>query len=194
MIDTRRYQWMIGGFGLMLVVAFSVYLYTHGGSTGPGLPAGAQVRQFVAPLAGSDLTAPANVSPVCAPARPARRGLNVCGREPLVLAFFAAEGRQCVRSVGVLQRVSRRFVGTEFAAVAIGSSHQAAARLVRRHHWRIPVAYDMTGAVGALYDVSVCPLIEVLGRDGSVSGRLIGDRWTDPARLTARLDVLLGAR
>ena len=41
MIDTRRYQWMIGGIGLVLVVAFSVYLYAHGGGhTHPGVPAG----------------------------------------------------------------------------------------------------------------------------------------------------------
>ena len=39
MIDTRKYQWMIGGFGLLLVAIFSVYLYSHGNSNGPGVDA-----------------------------------------------------------------------------------------------------------------------------------------------------------
>ena len=137
----------------------------------------------MAPLATSDLDAPANVAPRCEPAHPARRGLNVCGRTPLVLAFFVPGAKPCIRSVSALQSVSHRFPTTTFAAVAAGAGRRATLALVRAHRWRIPVAYDATAAVAQLYDVVVCPMIEVAGRTGVVQRLLIGRRWTSPAAL-----------
>lgn len=194
MVDTRKYQWMIGGFGLLLVVIFSVYLYAHGRQTGPGVPAGQRLHPFVAPLATSNLAdVPANVHPVCNARRPARRGLNVCGREPIVLTFFAAGSGQCVRSVDAMQTISTQFPTTRFGAVAVGAGRAATLALVRRNNWTIPVAYDSTGAVGALYNVELCPLIEVAGSGGVVAGRLIGNGWTRPAVLAAKVRSLLRA-
>jgi thiol-disulfide isomerase/thioredoxin len=188
MIDTRRYQWMIGGIGLVLVIAFSVYLYVEGGGhTHPGLRAGQRLRHFVAPLATSDLNVPANVSPRCDHVRPARRGLNVCGREPLVLEFFALNAGPCISAVDALQRVARRFPGVEFAAVAAGGDKRDTLALVHSHRWTIPVAYDSTAAVAQLYDVAICPLIEVAGRGGVVKRLLIGERWEHAPALAAVL-------
>jgi hypothetical protein len=188
MIDTRRYQWMIGGVGLALIVAFSVYLYLSGGAHAhPGVSAGRPLRRFVAPLATSDLNAPANIAPRCDASHPARRGLNVCGHEPLVLEFFAADASPCVRAVDALQRLAPRFPGVRFAAVAAGGAKRPTLALVRRHRWTIPVAYDSTGAVAQLYDVAVCPLIEVSGRGGIVRRLLIGERWEHEAALAAQL-------
>ena len=191
MIDTRRYQWMIGGFGLLLVVLFSVYLYTHSRHTSPGLRAGAVLHRFVAPLATSDLDAAANVNPRCNPARPAKRGLNVCGRQPLVLEFFALDAPPCIKAVDALQRVAAEFPGVEFAAVAAGGDQAGTRALVKRHHWTIPVAYDTTGSVGELYDVTICPLIEVAGRGGVVRRLLIGERWEHASALARELRPLL---
>ncbi len=192
MIDTRRYQWMVGGIGLALVVAFSVYLYVHGGGHNhPGVREGQSMRHFVAPLATSDLDAPANVAPRCDPARPARRGLNVCGREPIVLEFFALDAPPCIRAVDALQRVKARFPGVEFAAVAAGGNKRGTLALVRSHHWTIPVAYDSTAAVAQLYGVAVCPLIEVAGRGGVVQLLLIGERWEHAPALSGALRRVL---
>jgi len=189
-IDTRRYQWMIGGFGLTLLIAFSLYLFARGGAAAtPGVQAGRSLHRFVAPLATSGLDAAANVNPRCDPARPARRGLNVCGREPIVLAFFVLGARPCERAVDALQRVSTGYPGIEFAAVAVGSARGPTATLVRRNRWSIPVAYDLTGSVGALYGVSVCPMIELARRGGVVEQRLIGDRWGHAGALAARVRV-----
>ena len=191
MIDTRRYQWMIGGFGLLLVVLFSVYLYTHSRHTSPGLRAGAVLHRFVAPLATSNLDAAANVNPHCNPARPAKRGLNVCGRQPLVLEFFALDAPPCIKAVDALQRVAAEFPGIEFAAVAAGGDQAGTRALIKRHHWTIPVAYDTTGSVGELYDVTICPLIEVAGRGGVVRRLLIGERWEHASALARELRPLL---
>ncbi len=195
MIDTRRYQMMIGGIGLLLVVAFSIYLYANGNSgTHPGVAAGQPLKHFVAPLATSNLNAPANVSPRCDPARPARRGLNVCGRRPIVLAFFALGAKPCIRAVTALQEVAQRFPRITFAAVAAGGIKAATLKLVHRHHWTIPVAYDSTAAVAQLYGVTVCPMIEVGRGDGTVSRLLIGDRWERASALTTALLHVLSER
>jgi hypothetical protein len=187
MIDPRRYQRMIGAIGLLLVVCFSVYLYAHGGHTSPGVPAGGRLHRFVAPLATGRLDVPANVSPHCDPAHPAKDGLNVCGHGPIVLEFFVPSAKPCIRGIDTLQQVSSRFPGVQFAAVAAGADRRPTLALVRSHHWRIPVAYDMTASVAALYDVPVCPMIEVAGAGGIVKRLLIGERWARPAALTAEL-------
>lgn len=187
MIDTRRYQWMIGGFGLLMVVLFSLYLYTHGRRSSPGVPAGRSLLHFVAPLARSDVDLAANVNPRCNPGRPAAHGLNVCGRGPMVLEFFALDAPPCIKGVDALQRVSRDFPAVQFAAVATGGGQAGTRALVKSHHWTIPVAFDMTGAVGELYDVTICPMIEVSGAGGTVRKLLIGERWERPDALTSEL-------
>jgi hypothetical protein len=187
MIDTRRYQWMIGGIGLLLVVCFSIYLHTRGGHAHPGVAAGRPLHHFVAPLATSGLDVPANVAPHCDPAHPARQGLNVCGREPIVLAFFALGAKPCIRAVDAMARVADRFPGLQFAAVAVGADRRPTLALVRSRHWKIPVAYDMTGSVAVQYDVTLCPMIEVAGRGGVVKRLLIGERWEHPAALAAAI-------
>jgi hypothetical protein len=194
--DTRPYRWTIGIFGLVLVVAFSVYLFvTHGAQTA-GVAAGRQLPRFVAPLATSDLKRDyANTSPRCDPAHPNPQGLNVCGRAPLVLGLFVTGSSSCKRQIDVIQSVAGEFAGSgiEFAAVAVGAGRAATAALVRSHHWTIPVAYDRDGAVGALYDVEVCPMVELAYRDGVVAERLIGDHWLTSTALAARVRVLVGA-
>jgi hypothetical protein len=189
----RRSQATIGAIGLALVLAFSAYLLFHSHTTGPGVGPGGPVREFVAPLARSDLDASANVHPRCDPARPARRGLNICGRTAIVLDLFAADAGVCVRSVDTLAAVSARFPTIEFAAVALGSSKPATEALARLHGWRIPIAYDADGAVAALYSASVCPLIELGNAHGRIVGRLIGRAWNQPARLASRVRRLLGS-
>ena len=191
-VNTRRYQWMIGGLGLLLVLIFSVYLYAHNGVTAPGIAGGKRLHYFVAPLATSNLDVAANAAPHCNPARPARRGLNVCGRSPLVLDLFATGAGPCVQSVDALQRISSQFPGVQFGAVAVNASRQSTDALVRTHHWTIPVAYDVDGRLEEIYDVAVCPLIELAYRGGIVAQRLIGKTWEQPDRLASKVRQLLG--
>lgn len=192
-LDTRRYRWMIGIFGLILVIAFSIYEFGKHGIVSPGVPAGKRLHHFVAPLATIGPDKPANPRPRCDPAHPNPVALNVCGRTPLVLAFFATGSSACKRQVDTLQAVSPQFRadGVQFAAVAVSAGRSETARLVRRHHWTIPVAFDSAGAVGALYGVSICPIVEVARRGGIVAQRLIGEHWLSPPTLAARVRSLL---
>jgi hypothetical protein len=193
-VDVRRYRWMIGGFGLALVVAVSVAQFVSNGVGTAGVPAGKRLHFFVAPLATSDVNRDANTRPRCDPSHPNPEGLNICGRTPLVLAFFVTGSSNCERQVDALQSVSGRFRATQvqFAAVAVHGGLRQTAALVRSHHWTIPVGYDRDGAVGALYSVEICPLLELAYRGGTVAGRLIGNHWLSAPALAARVEQLLG--
>jgi AhpC/TSA family len=192
-LDTRRYRWMIGVFGIVLVIAFSVYEFTKHGVVSPGVPPGKRLHYFVAPLATIGPNLPANPSPRCDPAHPNPLALNICGREPIVLAFFVTGSGSCRREVDTLQAVSRDFAGSRvtFAAVAVNAGRDETRRLVRSHRWTIPVAFDSTGAVGGLYGVSICPMVELARPGGRVAARLIGEHWLSAAALRQRVRALL---
>jgi hypothetical protein len=195
-IDTRPYRWTIGIFGIVLVIAVSVYMFVSHGVGTAGVPPGKRIHYFVAPLATSTLNGDANVNPRCDPAHPNPRALNVCGRTPLVLGLFVSGSTDCEREIDTLQAVSRQFPGgaVRFGAVAVQASRAKAAALVRSHHWTIPVAYDKDGAVGALYGVAICPIVELSYRGGMVEDRLIGDHWISSTRVAARVRKLLAGR
>jgi len=192
-IDTRPYRWAIGIFGLILVIAFSIYVFVSHGVGTAGVPVGQKLHLFVAPLATSTLNGDANVNPRCDPRHPNPRALNVCGRTPLVLGLFVTGSSDCEREIDTVQAVSRRFPANkvQFAAVAVQAGHAKAASLVRSHHWTIPVAYDKDGAVGSLYGVAICPMVELAYRGGLVEDRLIGNHWISESRLAARVRRLL---
>ncbi len=191
-VDTRRYGWMIGIFGLVLVIGISVYQFVRNGVGSPGVAPGKQLHLFVAPLASTGPNLDANLNPRCDPAHPNPRALNVCGRTPIVLAFFTPGSQACEQQVTALQGVSRQFAGTPivFGAVAIRTGQVQARQLVRSHGWTIPVAFDRDGGVGSVYGIEICPLVELARAGGVVAARLIGEHWIRPAALAAQVKML----
>lgn len=192
----RRYRSIIGIIGIALVIVFSVLQFVSRGVGSTGVPPGQRLHFFSAPLAASTLNGAANLSPPCSLARHDPRALNICllaKRGPLVLAFYVTGSSTCQRQVDALQTVSRQFSPrqVQFAALAVGAGHAKTAGEARSHHWTIPVAYDSDGRVGALYGVSVCPLVELAKRGGVVTQRLIGSHWLSPAALAARVRALV---
>jgi peroxiredoxin len=181
-VDPRPYRWAIGIFGLVLVVAISIYQFAQHGVGTTGVAPGQRLHYFAAPLAGSTLNGDANLQPPCTLARHDPRALNLCllaGRGPVVLAFFVTGSSDCTRQVDALQSLSLEFPASavSFAAVAVHAGNAQTAALVRSHRWTIPVAYDPDGSVGSLYGVVICPMIELAYDGGTVKDRLIGDRW-----------------
>jgi peroxiredoxin len=197
-VDTRRYRWMIGIIGLVLVAIFSVYQFATHGIAHTGVAPGQRLRYFAAPLASTTLTGAPNLSPPCTVARHDPRALNICllaRRGPLVLAFFVTDSAQCERQVTALQQLAGRFTrsGVQFAAVAVNADRASTRRAIRAHGWTIPVAYDEGGAVGGLYGVAVCPMVELASRGGIVRDRLIGDRWATSQALAPRVRALVSS-
>jgi hypothetical protein len=200
LVNPRPYRMMIGALAVALLVAFSIYRIASPAPGTIGVPPGIRLRWFAAPLAGSTLVGDANVNPPCTLVHHDRRALNVCllaQRGPVVLGLFVTSSAACVHEVDTLQAVSLRFRGSpvQFAAVAVRTGPGQARAVLRSHHWTIPVAYDRDGAVGALYGAAVCPLVELAPRGGTVSARLIGNRWLNRDALAARVQTtLLGGR
>jgi hypothetical protein len=195
-IDTRRYQRIIGLFGLLLVIVISVTFLTSRGVGTAGVPPGKQLPVFAAPLARSTLNGAANLNPTCSEAKHNPGALNTCllvKRAPLVLAFFVTGSGGCERAVDALQQVSSRVPAgrVQFAAVAVRSSHADARKAVRRNQWTVPVAYDLDGRVGAAYGVEVCPIIELARKGGRVFRRLIGEHWASASALEPQVRALL---
>jgi hypothetical protein len=197
-IDTRPYRRIIGGIGLGIAIVISALLVITRGVGPVGIPAGHKLHWFVAPLATSNLIGDANLTPHCDPAHPDTRALNVCpwlaARAPLVIGYFIPSSGDCTREIDTIQSVSRQFSprSVQFAAVAVRTKQQSAAALVQSHHWSIPVAYDRDGAVGAIYGVQVCPLLELAYRGGLVKYRLVGDEWLASTALATKVRMLLG--
>jgi peroxiredoxin len=180
------------------VVIISISFLTTRGVGTAGVPAGKRLPLFSAPLAASTLNGAANLNPPCTPAKHNPRVLNICllvKQKPLVLGFFVTSSSGCEQQVDTLQALSARFPVQEvtFAAVAVRASHADARRVVRTHHWTIPVAYDLDGRVGATYGVEVCPIVELTRKGGVVARRLIGEHWNSRAALTTRVRALLAA-
>ena len=138
----------------------------------------------------------ANMNPRCDPAHPNPQALNVCGRTPLVLAFFVTGSSACTRQVDAMQALSRQYPPrvVQFAAVAIRASKADTAAEVRSHRWTIPVAYDRDGAVGQTYGVEICPIAEISGAGGVVARRLIGEHWSTTAALAGQIRAVFGRR
>jgi peroxiredoxin len=195
-INTRPLRIVIGLFAVLLVAGFTVYELTTRHVRSPAAAVGHRLQYFAAPLAASTLNGDANLNPPCTLGHHDPRALNVClilQHRPLALAFFATGSKTCEREVSALQRVAGQLPPgrVAVAAVGVGSSHAATRAAVRSHHWRIPVAYDADGAVGAAYDVQVCPVVELVHRGGVVEGVLIGNHWLSSSALAPRVRALL---
>jgi peroxiredoxin len=187
---------MIGIFGLALLLAVSIYQFATHGTGSIGVPAGQRLHLFAAPLANTSLSGDPNLAPPCTLAHHDPRALNICllvKRAPLVLTFFVTGSPECERQVDALQALSSRFPrsAVSFAAVAVSASRRTTERLIRSHHWTIPVAYDRSGALGSIYGVAICPLTELANRGGVVAQRLVGDSWTLPSSLIAPVRALV---
>jgi len=167
---TRRYGWIVGVIGLLLIAYITLNTLRTQGQEAP--QEGKQLPPFATPLALSSLNGDANVARKsdsgASGKRPACevRGddvFNVCdlaARSPLVLAFFITRGgTECRRQLDVIQRVQGRFPGVRFAAMAVRGDRADLRTLIRRRGWTFPIGYDRDGAVANLYGVAVCPTI-----------------------------------
>jgi peroxiredoxin len=192
-IDVRPYRWAIGIIGVTLVVVIGVVQFLSHGRATTGVAPGHRLHWFAAARADTGLRGDANLHPPCRAADHDPRALNLCidaHRSPVVVSFFATSSAQCVAQVDALQALARRYRSIQFLAVAVHATRAATLRLVRAHHWTIPVAEDPDGAVGAQYGVVVCPMAELAARGGVVRDRLVGDRWATVAALAPRVAAL----
>ncbi len=198
-----RYGWFVGVVGVLLIAVLT--LSTLGGRDGPGsrgITTGGQAPVFAAPLALSDLQGDVNVAtkanagdagkvPACSVRRP--DVLNLCAlyeKGPVVLAFFATRGEDCVTQLDLLDEIAARHPRVSFAAVSIRGDRDDLRRTIRDRRWRFPVGYDADGILANAYGVAVCPQITFLRKGGAVQDTSLGT--IDARDLDARVRRLKG--
>lgn len=192
-----RYMWVVGIAGVIVLVLAGISTLPHEGAGYRGVPRGARLAPFAAPLASSRFDNDANVQPRAGGGHPAAcsvRGagiVNLCDlrRRPLVITFIATGGAGCGVQLDRVQRVRARFPGVTFLGVITHKSLADAQAMVRQHGWTMPVALDRDAALLNLYGIGDCPTT-VFARAGGVSaGSKNGD--LSVAQLTARVRALV---
>jgi hypothetical protein len=180
-----------------LLVLITLNTLKTEGQGGRGVPAGAVLPPFAAPLALSSLEGDASVALKAHDGERAAcdvRGpdvLNSCElaeRGPVVIAFLITPSERCRQQIDVLNRVRARFPAVGFGAVAIRGERSQLRDAARGRGWRLPVAWDRDGAVANAYAVSVCPTITLARRGGRVVETLVGVQ--DEAALARRVAAL----
>jgi hypothetical protein len=201
--SSSRYLWVVGAGAVVLVAVLVLTTLKQGTGRGArGVPAGHVMPPFAVPLARSSLDGDANVAtragegaagavPACSVRGP--RVLNGCAlgeRGPVVLAFFATRGRNCIAQLDALERVRARVPAVQFAAIAIRGPRDGVRALIREHGWTFPVGYDRDGALAEAYHVQVCPQITFARRGGRVEETTFGA--LDEAALAGKAQRLVG--
>jgi hypothetical protein len=180
---TSQATWLLGVVVVVVLVYITVNTLRTDAPGSRGVRAGAKLPPFAAPVADSTLQGDANVLVRRAQGVPAAcqvrgpRVFNVCQaaeRGPLVLGFMATRSQSCVDEVDVLDDLQARFRDVRFAVVAIRGNRGDVRRLIRRHGWTLPVAYDHDGAVSNAYAIAICPTITFARRGGIVTRTLLG--------------------
>jgi hypothetical protein len=192
-IDTRPYRWAIGIFGIGLVVVISIVQFATSGVRSDGVQPGHRLIYFAAPVATSTLVGDANFTKPCELGYFGARAVNTCllvRNGPLVLGFFVGGSDDCKHEIDTMQKIAPQFPSVQFAAVGVSSSQASTRKAVLSHHWRFPVAYDRDGAVGQLYGVQLCPMVELAYRGGIVKSLLFGDKWLAPSALANQVRAL----
>jgi len=181
-----RYGWFIGVLAVLVLGYITLNTLRTPGPGSQGLRPGSRMAPFAAPLVLSGLDGDANVAtrvhsgragdiPACSVHRP--DALNSCtlqARGPVVLGFFFTRGADCSASLDAMQRLSASNPGVQFAAVVVRGDRDEARKIVRRHGWRFPIAFDRDGQVANLYGVAGCPEVVLAYPGGVVRGTVVG--------------------
>lgn len=196
----------IGAIALLAFVLFvsaSVFLSRDDGPGARGLETGAAAPEFSAPLVDGPTKDEfeVNVLERSEDGHPAAcdvRGpnaVNACAlsrRMPLAVVFFTTNNDACVRQVDLVERLRPRYDEVAFVAISLGGERGRARELKRARGWGMPVGYDLSGTLSALYGVAVCPHITFVRRGGEVARTDIGE--LDEAGLRSRLDALAAGK
>lgn len=111
-----------------------------------------------------------------------KRSLQDYRGKVILINFWATWCGPCREEMPSLERLWQRFRKRGLVVIAIaadrGSMHMVE-RFCAMHRISFPVFLDPTGRVRRMYEVSVLPTSYIIGRDGKITGRIIGERRWD---------------
>lgn len=113
----------------------------------------------------------------------------------VLLNFWATWCAPCREEMPAMQRLWERYRGQGFVIIAIAAdrgSRKPVVSFVDKLALSYPVLLDPDGDVRNRYEVVGLPMSYLIGRDGKISGRLIGIREWDSPEAVAVVTRLLG--
>jgi hypothetical protein len=191
--------WILGVAVVLLLAYITVNTIRADKPGSRGVKAGTDLPPFAAPLVTGPI-ADKDANVLVKASRGVPRACDVRGpgivnscqlaeEGPVVLAFLATRSQQCVDEIDVVNRLQARFPQVRFAAVAIRGDRGDVRRLVARHGWTLPVAWDRDGAVANAYAIAVCPTITFARQGGKVTHTTLGE--ADRAEIVRRVEAIV---
>jgi peroxiredoxin len=152
-----------------------------------------------APLTGLGFTAPRELRPAPAIDLETLSGSRVAladyaGRL-VVVNFWATWCKPCLKELPALDALARDLGerGLTVLTVNVDRGRRAKVnRFAERLGLTVPVLLDRDGTVRYAYRVRVLPATQLIGRDGHIRGRVLGEQPWDDATHRAALEILLG--
>lgn len=97
----------------------------------------------------------------------------------VLVHFWATFCVPCVKEMPDLEALWQRYLGQDLVVLAIAAdrgSHEPVLEFVDNSGVTFPVLLDPDGVVRNQYEVVALPTSYLIGRDGKISGRVIGSR------------------
>jgi hypothetical protein len=202
--------------GLLFLAVIAIAFFHTIGASGPRtlglekLPPRWPLPEFAVPAASGSLEGDANIAqddcesgqlpcPAGSRRSPACRihvvgAIRICDLfdHPLVISFWFTKGGDCAEQQDVVESAYERYRGrVSFLSLDVGDERSTVRELVRRHRWRMPVGYDLDGAVGDLYGVGGCPTFAFAYPGGTLQSASAGNLTAQ--QLDERVRALLRA-
>ncbi len=112
----------------------------------------------------------------------------------VLLNFWATWCAPCRQEMPAMQRLWQRYQEQGFVVVAVAADkgdEKPIASFVKEIALSYPILLDQEGVVRNRYEVTVFPMSYLIGRDGKISGRVIGVREWDSGEAEAVITALL---
>jgi thiol-disulfide isomerase/thioredoxin len=113
----------------------------------------------------------------------------------VLVNFWATWCEPCVKELPALDALARDLGNRGLTVLAVNVDRGRRSHVTgyaERLGLTVPVLLDRDGAVRRAYQVRALPTTYLIGRDGRISGRVLGERPWDDAAHRAALEALLG--
>jgi len=96
----------------------------------------------------------------------------------IFLNFWATWCHPCRDEMPEMKKLWRKFKNKDFViiAIAVDKNIQTVSKFCKTYDITFPVLLDLEGKVRKKYEVTVLPMTYIIGKDGKITGRIIGSR------------------
>ena len=112
----------------------------------------------------------------------------------ILLNFWATWCPPCRKEMPDMEKLYRDFKDREFVIIAVAANVLSTGRVksfVKKLDLTFPVLLDQDGKVRNEYEVMAMPMSYIIGKDGKISGKIIGGRQWSSSEAGILIDSLI---